>query len=279
MTLPNLFAWAAANEALFPARFEKACGEASAPRAAALRGFGDHVAREARVSVNMTTGKLQFFLRDERLLNPHEVARKLAPADPEAKLRELQGVWYEKRVVFDRHFERGEEFIYGAVNIGGDGLRDDYGRFCIVFTQDVTSTTWTTAYLPGNSLELYVGSPATGHRVDDAKVQDEAAPHAQRHRLAALKHEDQLEATPEAGWPAMLCAGKIFVEVIFLGEAKPAGVEEIRIARSEERRLYDMIPDYFRSKLDPVAEHEAASFAEILDALESHDMSDRVKGV
>lgn len=111
------------------------------------------------------------------------------------------------------------------------------------------------------------------------RVRDDAGPHAQRHRLAALKHADQLEATQEADWPAMLCAGKIFVEVVFLGEATPTDVEEIRIARSEERRLYDMITEHFRGKLDPSSENEAASFAEILDALENQNMSDRVKGV
>ncbi|MFS8066506.1 MAG: hypothetical protein ACMG6S_09055 [Byssovorax sp.] len=152
MNLPNLFDLAAANEARFPDRFESLCGGAPASLAAVLRGFSDHVEQEARVSVNMTTGKLQFFLRDGRHTNPYEVARKLAPADPEAKLRQLQDVWYEKRIAFDRHFERGEEFRYGAVNIGGDGLADDYGRLCVVFARDATSAAWKTAYLPGNSL-------------------------------------------------------------------------------------------------------------------------------
>jgi hypothetical protein len=237
------------------------------------------VAREARVAVNMTTEKVRFFLQDGRYLNPHEVARKLAPSDPEAKLRELQKNWYEKRIAFDRHFEHGEAFRYGTVNIGGDGLPDDYGRFCVVFKRDVTSSAWSTAYLPGNSLELYVIGPKDGHLVDEAKVREDVAPHAQRHQLVAIKHANELEATPEAGWPAMLCSGKTFVEAVFVGEATPDGVEEIRLDRTEARRLYGMIKDHFRGKLDRGAESEAANFAEILDALEDLGMSDLVRRV
>jgi hypothetical protein len=277
--LPNLFVIAAANEAVFPARFEQLCGRVAPDHAGTLRGFCERVLGQARVSINMTTGRLTFFLADGRHLNPYELAKKLAPEQTEEKLRALQGEeWYEKRVTFDRWFERGEELRYGALNIGGAGL-EYYGRFCVVFDRLLSEASWQTAYLPGNSLMLYVTGTAGSHSVDDDAVRRDAASPGQRHQLAAIKHADHVAGTAEKDWPAMVCSKDVFVEAVFLGAATPSGVEEIRIAQERSRRFAELLAATFSGTLEKGEMEEARAWPGALAALDAAGLLDRVREV
>jgi hypothetical protein len=279
MSRPNLFDMAMANAPSLQARFEKLCGDMLA-RSEIICAFCQAIEQDARVSVNMTTSKLGLFLEDRTYLNPHEVARKLSAGSsetPDEVLRRLQGpTYYGKRVAFDRYFEDGEQFRYGALNLGGDGAVY-YGKFCVVFERGATSA-WRCAYVPGNSLELYVAGPETGHRVDDAAVARDAATHAERHRLAALKHGHEVE-TSASSWPSTLCSATVFVEAIFTDQPKVEHVDEVRVSRAELRRLGGLLLKQAMGSLAAAEQMEALAFIDLRRRLEAEGMMNRMKGV
>ncbi len=170
-----------------------------------------------------------------------------------------QGIYLAPRLAFEGHFEDGEQFLYGALNIGGIGP-PDYGTFCTVLEPAVVHAL-PCAFVPGDSLSLYAMGRAT---IDEASVQKDAATPACRGILATLKHLDDLEHKDNAAWPEMLCRDKCYTEAIFVGEIVPANVREVRMANAELDRLIALvIKEAKRDKVDPT---EKASPRELMEA-------------
>lgn len=159
-----------------------------------------------------------------------------------------QGKYLAPRLAFEGHFENGEQFLYGALNIGGVGP-PDYGTFCTVLDPAVVHAL-PCAFVPGDSLSLYAMGKVT---VDEAAVQNDAATPACRGILATIKHLDDLEHMDDSAWPEMLCRDHCYVEAIFVGEINPASVREVRIAKAEYKRMAKLI---IREKQGDLKERE-----------------------
>ena len=92
------------------------------------------------ISINMRQWVLNNFLIAGKYKNIYEVRREqgeelrsvrdLEISEEEALELHLGG-YYNSRVAFERTFEDGEKFKYGALNRGGFGLKR-YGDYCVV---------------------------------------------------------------------------------------------------------------------------------------------------
>src|SRR5262249_24471612 len=134
------------------------------------------------------------------------------------------------------------------------------------------------ALLPDNSLERYV-KPAAMLSLDEDALRQEVAAPAQRHHLAALKHEKDITSIKELDWPAVLCSRERFVEVIFVGDVQPNAVAELRIKRDELLRLSDMPFDDMMGVLDGSDRAELDDFTRCMDELEVSGLAPKLREV
>jgi hypothetical protein len=157
--------------------------------------------------------------------------------DPEDHLRDHQKEYYARRVGFDRSFQNGEQFRYGALNVGNLGAYE-YGAYCIVLRPPSEETR--VALLPENSLERYIDAATCV--VDETRIAQEGGPWRCRAHIAALKHGDAAvcDRTPR-DWPALVC-GCVrrrgpFIEAILGDAIDRARVEAIRVARERHEQF------------------------------------------
>ena len=104
-----------------------------------LDRFARTIKDEWTISINMKPSTLTQFLILGFYMNVYEIKerereilrkyRAVGPAE-EAVKKQLKD-HHKPRTTFDRSFENGERFRYGALNIGGLGLRK-FGEFCVV---------------------------------------------------------------------------------------------------------------------------------------------------
>src|SRR5262249_22128730 len=162
-----------------------------------------------------------------------------------------------------RSFTDGERFVYGALNIGGEGV--NYGVFCVVL-DDMVPRAESTAFLPENSLDRYVKPAAVLALDEDALRREEATP-AQRHSIAALRHTDDIATLEAPAWAVMLCSGERFVEAIFVGEITPERIAELRLKQDEMRRLSDLAFDAMLGRVAVTDMCELLDFQSCMNSL------------
>ncbi len=118
----DLFAAATENGPSLESAFKEALSGRAEQERASLSGFSERVERDGRVSINARGAELLAFLKAGQYKNIHQLAKEESGRlgrKPEEILRERLGRYYERRLIFDRHFEHGEQFQYGALSIGG----------------------------------------------------------------------------------------------------------------------------------------------------------------
>lgn len=200
--------------------------------------FTESVARDGRLSATMQFQRLRAFLEGGRYLNPWEECSRDAAGD-EAKATELmvarQKDWYGRRALFDGSFVDGKKFHYGALHTGGRALVDgNYGPFCAVFSGEAGRSWSSVAWLPGNSLELYVPDE---HTLRVEELRREVGAHESRHHVAAIKHAGDVETWRREEWPTKLCGGDRFIEGIVADDLLLAGVEHLLADRGSWREM------------------------------------------
>ncbi|SPF39519.1 hypothetical protein SBA4_2350006 [Candidatus Sulfopaludibacter sp. SbA4] len=243
----DLFEIAANNRDALEARFSALLSSASTDLAGTVQRFADTVLSHGRVSVNMRPMSLLSFLVLGFHQNIYEWSRSRGEESgrpAEEIIREKLGDFYAKRVAFDRYFDKGETFRYGALNIGGPGATV-YCDYCTIL-QNSASDNPEIAYLRSDSLKTYFKADGA---LDEAALREDAAPHSHRHVCACLKCAPELSATAAAGWAALLCSNSDFVEAVFSTPTTPVDVESVRIESSQYRELFRYGFENFREKL------------------------------
>jgi hypothetical protein len=132
--LPDLFELASGNSTHLEREWDKLVSRLAPEERETAVVFFETVAGQGRVAINLKPHELDSFLASEEYLNVHERARREdagAAAAREESLRRALRNFYSRRVAFDRSFEGGEDFIYGALSIGGLGAVK-YGDFCMI---------------------------------------------------------------------------------------------------------------------------------------------------
>ena len=278
----DLFALALNNDVHLADELAAARAGKSPEDMAKMERFCHVVQTTGGISVNMKPYKLLGFLRAGRYLTVREIAAEQAASStsgrsPEDVLRDMQGAYYDRRVLFETSFEDGERFAYGALNIGGTAGVSGYGIFCAFLADEATSAL-RSAYLPDDSLKRYV-KPATPLVLESSTLGRDVATGAQRHSLAALKHQDDLATSNEGSWGTLLCGPGCYVEAIFVGEVLPTQVSELRMEREALLRLSDMAFDDMMGTLAPAHRVELEEYNACMEKLEELDLAGRVREV
>lgn len=244
--------------------------DGSAGAADAVERFCLRVERDGRASMNTRSARLLWMLRNGYYPNPHDEARERARqegGDSEEYLKQQQGAYYHKRVMFERSFEDGEKFRYATLNIGGTGL-SYYGPYCLVLRGPADGDL--AALLPANSLHRFVHDEDDGPRLDEAALRHEVAPWPNRHHLTACKHASDVASTPDADWPKMMCYAnqteESFVEIILGSPVTPQTLTEVRV-ETAKARLDDLIAGTVTGTLTDAERTELIVRLEVLEEL------------
>ena len=245
---------------------------AGAADSATLQSFADKVVQDGQISFNMRPTVLLQFLLSGSHMNIYEWAESISTKstkDKQAILKEKLGSYYERRLTFDGHFEGGEQFRYGALNIGGTGA-EQYGEYCGVTDHSRIGILNEVSYIMGDSLNCYV---TTEPKIDEVKLREECAVDTHKHFLATIKHATQVQSsTAPAQWRTMICSGTTYLEVVMRGELRPADIEAVRISQLN----YDLYWEYsfndVASRLSEVDRFRTDTFATILYELEKRSI-------
>lgn len=259
----DLFALAKSNEQQLEQQYTLMLSNARRDEADSIRLFAESVIFDGRVCINMRQMDLLAFLDFGRYLNTYESAdvdvafSKKSVTDI---LREVLEAFYERRIVFDRFFSRGNEFYYGALSIGGAGATY-YGNFCVVLKDERFEASTDVAYLRSDSLLEYMEA---GPAVNIRAIGEDAATHSHKQYLASLKHARTIPRLGSSEWPRMLCSATDYMEAIFTGEVSPKDSEAVRVPGVDFRRLFNLAFDENRRNLDVAERYEAQSFVMVL---------------
>jgi len=268
----NLYDLARANGGNMRGRYEALLVELG-EKAEGVRQFCAQVERDGHASINAKGRRFLFMLRNGYYPNPYDEARLRAAnegGDMEEYLKQQQGLYYPRRVAFDRSFVDGENFRYAALNIGGAGLIY-YGRYCLVISDPSEGDP--VALLPANSLKRFTNDAA---ELDREGLQREAVPWSHRHHLTACKHAQDVTVTPEFDWPQMMCHAKedveSFVEIIVGSPVTPRRMSEIRVDQSVEARLIELVASAVAGTLTEAERAEVGEYLEVLDELRNRGL-------
>lgn len=146
------------------------------------------------------------------------------------------GCYYKSRTVFDQTFKDGENFIYGALNIGGMGL-PEYGRFCVVLQRKQIEAYSSVAFIKNESIDYVENNGVNFQKLSQDIANREYVP-----LLALLKHESDINAKlPVEEWPFRLCCAERFIEAITKDEILNSHIESVRISKKD----YELYLQYF----------------------------------
>lgn len=274
MPKPSLFAFARDNDPEYPDRLDARLAGLQPAHRTQAGAFQSAVVTRGTVSINMKPWKLSAFLRRGRYLSMQENASVEAGERGMSidQVLQQQGVYLAPRLAFEGHFENGEQFLYGALNIGGIGS-PYYGVFCTVLEPAVVHAL-PCAFVPGDSVSLYAMGKAT---VDETVVQKDAATTECRGILATIKHLDDLALKGDAAWPEMLCRDHCYVEAIFVGDINRESVREVRIAKAESKRMAKLILMEKRGDLSKQEEIESVHhFTKAMELLVHHGLDQKL---
>jgi hypothetical protein len=257
----NFFSMCAENDPKLGERFQELLRGLGAAEVETLTRFAETVAAGGKIAVNMRPTVLQDLLASGRWFNIHEWAESIVSKSTKTKqviLQEKLQDFYERRIAFDRYFQQGESFRYGALNIGGLGA-ERFGEFCVVLRQESMMTTTEVGYLQSDSLKTYV----TDEGVDGDTLAVGCSTDSGKHLLCALKHVEDLIGLAESRWPQMVCNPDEYVEVIFLGGLGADKLHAVRISRTLYELYYEYSYNEHREKLGELDRYRVDLFSRI----------------
>jgi hypothetical protein len=224
--------------------------------------FTDKIINEGQVSINMRPTTLLDFLASSRYLNIYQwadlVLRRAAKSKDEI-LKDKLGDYYEKRITFDHHFDNGEDFNYGTLNIGGLGA-ERYGEYSVIVDREKIKSVGKLGYLDADSLRTYVTTSLT---IDDATLSRHCSSDSYNHFLAALKHAHDILKESENRWPIIVCNSDDYIEAIFDVNLQPDQIITVRIAKSDFDLYWEYAFNEHREKLSELDRFRVDIFARI----------------
>jgi hypothetical protein len=204
-----------------------------------LSEFARSIKNEWTISINMRPSILNYFLIVGRYMNVYELKKKSrehikeAAVSVEYAIKKHLGDYYSSRTAFDRTFKDGEKFKYGALNIGGVGLRK-FGEYCVIMNQRQLRTHMSVVFIKEDSLH-YV----KGDQTDIKRLGQEISDKESVHLLAALKHEHTIQSIPPDEWASLICCDECYIEAVTIDDISNKHIENIRVSK----KYYDFISD------------------------------------
>ena len=256
----DLFAAAAANAGSLNTRLESLLGGLPPAEQDTVKRFVDVVQQHGRISINMQLTAINHMLVFGAHQNVYEWAADQSDLSGRPRddiIRERLGPWFGPRTAFDSQFADGQDFRYGALNIGGPGAAK-YGEVCVVLKADFPANEARIAYLRDDSLTLCT---LAGGAVDGSRACAGAASGTHRGALAGLKHATDVCACPDHEWPVKLCSDAVCIEAVFVEKPTPDSVQSARMSGTGLARLRGLAYDDYRQKLSVESKGYAGQFA------------------
>ena len=199
--------------------------------------FAGFVKDRWTISINMKPSDLLKFLSSGRYKNEREVAigdvemmKKMGETDvslEQLRKKRLKG-YHESRTEFNRVFEDGERFKYGALNIGGLGTTN-YGSYCVVIKRERSEEFLVLAFIKEDSLNNYVDR---GY-VDIERLKPDVANRECVHILAVIKHGDDVEGLSANEYASMICCDEHYIEAITTDDILNKHINSVRTSKKE----------------------------------------------
>ncbi len=200
--------------------------------------FKQWVCNQTHVSINMSLEVMARLINGESYLNAYEVA-KLRGMTVEAHLHENDKHGYaDKRIEFDKHFLRSDQFKYAALNGGCAGLYKYFEPYCVVLKPDFQQSLENVkpcACLPGNSLKRYFNNPSNKFEVK--QLTEEVVPLSHRHHTVTQHRLTEIIASPKKHRQRLVLsdAKKSYFELIFIADVVFDNLHSIRV---KHRKYY-----------------------------------------
>ena len=209
--------------------------------------------KKSTISINMRQWALNNFLIAGKYYNLYELKKERADElkkviildiTPEDVLKKYLKNYYESRKIFNNYFDGSQKFTYGALNIGGLGIQK-YGEYCVIIKYEQSNIYTSLIFIKEDSLN-YV----EGNILNIDKLSNDSANRECIRCLAALKHEIDLEKTPENKWASMICCNKNYIEAITMDDILIEHIESVRISKIDYNIYYDYLYKDLISELD-----------------------------
>jgi hypothetical protein len=226
-----------------------------------LEDFARYTKTNWRFSINMKEYALLSFLEMAEYVNVRGL-KKVEEAEllelgvvpeisrEEAEKRHLKG-HAAKRAIFDSSFEKGEEFKWGALSVGGIGLTN-YGQICVVIKREAAEQYSSLAFIKEDS-EKYVEND----QLDVEQLKGEISNKEFVHILAALKHVGDLKRIPKSDWCSMVCFSanekeNVNIDVVTTDRIFATHIETVCMRKDFVRRAYaSFLEEQYLSRLRP----------------------------
>lgn len=228
------------NETSIESAFDSAVRTLSPEGADLLNRFASWIETETFIAVNTRLYVVTNILSGSRYLNTYEWAEEqsaLSGRDVDEILREQLRDFYSKRIAFEKEFEDGRRFRYGALNAGGMGLATKYSNYCVILKRDFQSSLREVAVLPGDSLLICFQDDGN---FDVESLKRNVCPFAKRPQLVASERVNEVVNGDIDDWPKLVVSDSKYFEVIFLGDIDASSIECVRISRREYFAKWDL---------------------------------------
>jgi len=197
------------------------------------------------ISVNMRLATISSFIKYGTYQNVSEFVKEIEKySDKEQQSSKVpnkpQKTDVDKRVIFEQTFEFGENFKYGALNIGGIGVTI-YGEFCVIFKRSKVKDYSSLIFIKKDSVKGdYVDNNGC---VDFTKLAQDMANKENIHLLATIKHEEDLKQISDSRWSGMLCCDTDYIEAITHNDIIDDHVDIVRISKKDRYEPFKTILD------------------------------------
>jgi hypothetical protein len=199
------------------------------------------------VSINMPPERIHRFLSLGHCDSIHGYIESLErtiektsdiDVDREALYRGLLKNWKDKRIAFEKTFDNGKSFKYGALNVGGIGIVGRYGYFCVILDRSEAEKYLSLVFIMCDSLRNYVDDNCC---VNNKKLEKEVSNRNHVQILASAKHKEDIGLTPTNEWSKMICSDTNYIEAIIQDDIKVEHIGIVYIKKSKFDELYNDI--------------------------------------
>ena len=179
-------------------------------------------------------------------------------------MRERLKGFYQKRMTFDRAFQYGERFRYGALNAGGLGL-SVYAPYCAVLSPDFSNALDQIACLPGDSLDICF---ARAGKFDHIDLEKSVGPYSHRHWMVTSQRIGEIDSTPKHYWQQLLVSldFKRYFEIIFIGDVSLKDLYCVRIPAAEYQAMWELAFANYGRKLSEAERAWVQDFIQLIRA-------------
>ena len=215
------------------------------------------ISNNYNISMNTSERGIFGFLNDGEYKNIHDLVKDgIKSHDDE----------YEKRKSFDDKFDNGRAFKYGALFIGGCGVKE-YGRFCMVLDKNYFKKL---CFVKQDSLKYYMHKKDGYYDVNMDKLKKHLSDKNNVHLLTIIKHHEDIINKNDKEEVKFVICGDNYIEAITIDEITPKSI--IKIVYHVDNELRKNLEKYGLCEYDIISLLDNIIFIMESDELEEEKL-------